>query len=160
MKNSNIFRGKRIDNGEWIEGYLVVAEKDIPLILQSKSYAFLPDGANVICANCYRVAADTLCRCAGICDQNGKMLFTGDTVDFFDQVGTVTSECGAFGITFQENIDWNKIATAIPEYTGCDNRLYACQHDNFISFWEITWNFNAEPDDLELPFVIRKNKTE
>ena len=37
---------------------------------------------------------------------------------------------------------------------GCDNSLYACENDNFISLWEIKWNFNDIENSIETIEVI------
>lgn len=82
-------------------------------------------------------------KCTGVYDKNCKLIQLGDTVCFLDMIGEVCFESGAYGIVF-DFVDWDKIETAIPVETGCDNSLYACCNDNFISFWEIMWNFNCE----------------
>lgn len=76
-------------------------------------------------------------------DTNGHMLYIGDTVKLFDFDGIIVFEAGAFGIGLC-NIDWDFIESKIPEITGCNNTPYFCHNDNFISFWELLWNFNCE----------------
>lgn len=39
-------------------------------------------------------------------------------------------------------------------HRGCDNHLYACENDNYISLWEIYWNFNDEDDLVDTVEVI------
>lgn len=80
-----------------------------------------------------------------ISDYNGKTICTEDKVDLFGMTGTVCFECGAYGIGF-EKIDWALIESKISEVTGCDNSPHFCYNDNFISFWELLWNFNCEDD--------------
>jgi len=52
------------------------------------------------------------------------------------------------GINFKEGIDWNLIENKIPEVTWCNNTPHFCHHDNFISFWELMWNFNCNIEDV------------
>ena len=85
-------------------------------------------------------------KCTGVYDKNRNSIYIGDTVRFMDKTGVVCFESGAYGIGFDATIDWDKIETAIPVETGCDNSLYGCFNDNFISFWEILWNFNCEEE--------------
>ena len=80
----------------------------------------------------------------GILDKDGDKICLGDGIKFLNTVGQVVFVCGAYGIGFCDTIDWEFIQKQIPIVTGCENRLYACQNDNFISFWEIMWNFNCE----------------
>ena len=83
---------------------------------------------------------------AGVCDSASREMKVGDTVSLFGMIGTVTFECGAYGIGFTKVIDWDILERNIPEITGCNNRPYFCYNDNFISFWELLWNFNCEDD--------------
>jgi hypothetical protein len=62
--------------------------------------------------------------------------------------------CGGFGIGYRKNIDWEEIQANIMPLTGCENTLYACENDNYISLWEIYWNFNDEDDSLNTVEVI------
>lgn len=80
-----------------------------------------------------------------ISDYNGKTICTEDTIDLFGMTGTVCFQCGAYGIGFDE-INWELIESKIPEVTGYNNRPHFCYNDNFISFWELLWNFNCEED--------------
>lgn len=80
----------------------------------------------------------------GITDANLSPLRIGDVVDMLGMTGTVTFECGAYGIGFDDIIDWDTVTDNIEEYTGCDNRPDFCFNDNFVSFWELLWNFNCE----------------
>lgn len=83
-----------------------------------------------------------------ICDKNYEDLEVGDKVSLFTKVGEVVFDSGAYGIYFKEGIDWNLIESKIPEVTGCNNTPYFCHHDNFISFWELMWNFNCNIEDV------------
>lgn len=81
-----------------------------------------------------------------ISDMDGNPIWTGDNVSLFGMVGEVVFESGAYGIGFERVIDWGKIEKEIFPITGCDNTPNFCYNDNFISFWELLWNFNCEDD--------------
>lgn len=93
----------------------------------------------------YHMAKDRL-RAAGtgVTDSEYNLLRLGDEVDLFGMVGEVVFECGSYGIGFREVIDWERITSRIKPETGCDNRPDFCFNDNFISFWELLWNFNCD----------------
>lgn len=82
----------------------------------------------------------------GVYDNEAGEMKVGDTVNLFGMIGTVVFECGAYGIGFTETIDWDVLERKIPEITGCNNSPCFCYNDNFISFWELLWNFNCEDD--------------
>lgn len=78
-----------------------------------------------------------------VCDKNINELEIGDKVSLFGKTGEVVYDSGAYGIYFKESIDWDFIESKIPEITGCDNAPHFCHNDNFVSFWELMWNFNC-----------------
>lgn len=144
MKDRYLFKAKRIDNGEWEIGFLTFHKTGKAFIKPIFGDARSSE----------EVEPSTICQCIGLKDKNGNLIWENDVVDYLGRKGKIKYECGSFGIVFREIIDWEEIEANICLITGCDNPLYACENDNFISLWEIMWNFNDIENSIETIEVI------
>lgn len=87
-----------------------------------------------------------------ICLGDKVSLITGDT-------GEIVFECGAYGIGVLGDIDYEKIQSKMDKNDWCcGNRYHGCCNDNFISLWELYWNFNCEENFLNSINLITDNK--
>lgn len=74
MGDRYLFRGKRIDNGEWVEGYL-----SYPFCTKkgNESYYFYAKDSLGFFCRCV-VDASTICQCTGLKDKNGRLIWEND----------------------------------------------------------------------------------
>ena len=68
MEERYLYKAKRADNGEWVQGYLFgIWEKRYIL------WGMTNDIPNMI-----EVAPSTICQCTGLKDKNGKLIWEND----------------------------------------------------------------------------------
>ena len=78
MEDRYLFKAKRLDNGEWIQGYLYgIWEKRYIL------WGMTNDIPNMV-----EVDPSTICQCTGLRDKNGKLIWENDVVGFWDTYST------------------------------------------------------------------------
>lgn len=92
MNDRYLYRAKRTDNGEWVEGNLVWsydADDDYNAIIipTTDSNMFTRGGArgDLGFENWFRVEPSTICQCTGLKDKNGKLIWENDIVELYDR---------------------------------------------------------------------------
>lgn len=76
MEDRYLFRGKRIDNGEWIVGSLLVdKQQDIETGKQIEIIGIYPSEYKDFAK---RIDPTTICQCTGLKDKNGKLIWEND----------------------------------------------------------------------------------
>jgi uncharacterized phage protein (TIGR01671 family) len=104
MNREILFRGKRLDNGEWVEGASIITFSDDGIMtvympkLAEKCIATHDDETDNIIGfeNCifYKVDPDTVCQYTGMENKNGTKFFDGDIVKskdkFREHIGVIS----------------------------------------------------------------------
>lgn len=114
-----LFKAKRTDNGEWVEGYFTMNPNN------ENSYIT----SNVCgCAHPDLVDQETVCQYTGLSDKNGHKIFDGDRValdkdEEYEKNGFVSYSNGVFVIQFEKT--WDFLCTNL-EYAEIIGNI----HDN------------------------------
>lgn len=126
MENRYLYRGKRIDNGEWVKGALLLHDSDAATILNQHP----ADGS----IQGFEVEQSTICQCTGLRDKNGKMIWENDIVTgwFDDKI-------------INGYIMYGSNATFFIERKG----LYGIHLDNSEDWLEVIGNIFDNPELLK-----------
>ena len=122
-----LFRGKRIDNGEWVYGDLV----------QSPAYCVVQIYEQDLCGDNFAVDPSTVGQYTGLTDKNGKKIFEGDIVKHY----------------FSKRFDPIVGRVAFDGH-DCRLKLYSCTDGTESGFYrgciyEVIGNIHDNPELLE-----------
>lgn len=144
MEDRYLFKAKRTDNGEWVVGNLITnvffrLGQSIPFIL-------CPDKAEYYCFEdfsegngIFEVRPETICRCIGSPDRNGKLIWENDVVKgkYYEKgnshrhIGQVSYICNSYKVV------------GVKQYKG--------YHDSLNSSYEVLGNIFDNPELVKDP---------
>ena len=111
-------RGKRVDNGEWTEGYF----------FKSWDKVFLLWGMTGDCPNMEEVVPETVGQYTGIEDDNDVRIFEGDIVEVSYDDGTAyTTEVRAYGNTLCVDVEGEDYDSTAIDFAVDQWREYGCE---------------------------------
>lgn len=77
MEDRYLFKSKRIDNGEWVQGALFDGESHCIIGQEIKFSPYTEHECKIVG---YEVDRNTICQCTGLKDKNCKLIWENDIV--------------------------------------------------------------------------------
>lgn len=126
MDNSYLYKAKRIDNGEWIEGYYVKCRNH---------YYILPtyneQGFDERYTEWAEIDAFTLCQCTGTKDKKGVLIWENDSC-----LITRTAICVSVRIIYKDACFWAKDEPHNTLIRLCDLKLNGYEIEVVTAIWK------------------------
>lgn len=140
MNEIYIFRGKRKDNGEWIEGNLVYSQTTTRGVI-TEIYTLKMT---------YEVNTKTVGQCTGLKDKNGKLIFEGDVVKLTDTNNNIEWKAYVvFGNPYGEfNWGWNLMYIGEKTKVDTDILLWT-EMEETGAYCEVIGNVYDNPELLQ-----------
>lgn len=140
MDDRDLFKAKRLDNGEWVQGYLYgIWEKRYIL------WGMTNDVPDMI-----EVDPSTICQCTGLKDKNGNLIWENDVVKkhFYSIYDSCVNSEEYIGVVKLKDCAW-VVDSFRGEYKCAVPIFEAMTYSEDVKYFEIIGNVFDNPELLE-----------
>jgi len=104
-----LFRGKRLDNGEWMEGYYaIIGKRNVIIKNEQENFYSVDENLKKSQGNeIVKVNPETVCQYTGLTDKNGNKIWEGDIVKEVFGLYKAVIRFGEFENQILKNIGFN-----------------------------------------------------
>ena len=134
MNDRYLYKAKRTDTGEWVEGLLA--------IMWGQLHIINPNDENTA----YPIDPSTICQCTGLRDKNGKLIWENDIVDGHIKRGPAFYMCKVLWNECKARFDVKAMECNFPmTLDECVDDISVCGLD-----YEVIGNIFDNPELLEV----------
>lgn len=113
MEDRYLFKAKRSDNGEWVQGALLDGESHCLIGQEIKFSPYVEHECKIVG---YEVDRNTICQCTGLKDKNGKLIWENDVIKYHFGNAYAQIRYGAYQSCFDNQktehigfyVDWSE----------------------------------------------------
>lgn len=139
-----LFRGKRIDNGEWVEGYCAAE----PYTKNTYNHGYiLENEKDLFAKKAWLIDSRTVGQFTGLTDKNGRKIFEGDILKIVHKYQS------PFDDDTKEYTDITTDVVFFDDEGLCfsyGESPFLCVADNVTAEYEIVGNIHDNPELLEV----------
>ena len=131
MEDRYLFKAKRVDNGEWVVGYIARYGHT-----GKEKYYIIPSYASDLYS--FLIDKNTICQCTGLKDKNGNLIWENDIVN------CLAEECCGY-------IGWNEDEAGFYFNVLLEDGTYEEEHIyDYVDCMDVIGNVFDNPELLEV----------
>lgn len=132
MKDRYLFKAKRKDNGEWVEGYLFKQ-----VAIEDRIYFAIEVIDSTVKA--YEIDENTICQYTGLTNQNGCRIWENDIVEFEDTGEEGYEYKEGFDFTNRAKVEFAEARWSLTDFAE-ENSAVVDEMFNHVEFMEL-WQY-------------------